>query len=96
MENSSLHELALKCKWEWQLWLKRFGLEDGQVQGLNLHHDARPLALGQLDPPAPRQLVELRLEEGGGLSGLVGGAASCQQQSTGNLDVQNSVLAENL
>ena len=95
LENSSLHELALKCKWEWQLWLKRFRLEDGQIKGLNLNHNARPLALSQLDPSAARQLIELGLEESGGLPALVGGAAGGQQQPAGNLDVQNSVLAEN-
>ena len=41
-------------------------------------------------------MVELRLEKGGGLPGFVGGAAGRQQKSAGNLDVQNSVLAENL
>ena len=95
LEDSSLHEFALKSKRERQLWLKRFCLKDGEVEGLYLHHDAGPLPLGQLDPPAPRQLIELRFEERGGRPGLVSGAAGGQQQSAGNLNIQNSVLAEN-
>ena len=98
LENSSLHELALKCKWEWQLWLKRFCLEDGQIKGLNLNHNARPLALSQLDPSAARQLIELGLEEGGGVGvgvegGLVGWFAGGQQQAGGDCYVQDPVLA---